>query len=146
MNKILILGVLAVVAIGGFLIFGSKQTVQEPIQNTEHNMPAMEDSGMMGSEEKKVVKEFTIESKGLNFSPNEIKVNVGDTVRITYKNTVGKHDFTLDEFNVKTQLLDAGQEEAVEFVADAAGSYEFYCSVAGHRAAGMKGTLVVEEF
>lgn len=143
MNKIVILVVLILVAGGGFLLFGNKQTTQElPAQNTESTAPKDEASESMTEES--TVKEFTIESKGLSFTPSEIKVNVGDTVRVTYKNTLGKHDWTLDEFDIKTQLLDAGQEETVEFVADKTGSFEFYCSVAGHRAAGMKGMLTVE--
>lgn len=148
MNKIVIIVVLVLIVGGGFMLFsGSKksnESMTEPTQNTEAPIPVEETSGSMGSGEKNVVKEFTIESKGLSFTPNEIKVNVGDTVRVTYKNTLGKHDWTLDEFNAKTQLLDAGEIATVEFVVDKAGSFEFYCSVAGHRAAGMKGTLVVE--
>ncbi|MFN2312139.1 MAG: plastocyanin/azurin family copper-binding protein, partial [Spirochaetia bacterium] len=35
--------------------------------------------------------------------------------------------------------------QTVEFVADRAGSFEFYCSVPGHRQAGMYGTFVVVE-
>jgi plastocyanin len=97
------------------------------------------DSGMMEG-----VKEFTVESKGLKFTPNEIRVKVGDTVKITYVNTLGTHDWGIDELNVRTQLISAGEEETVEFVVDQAGTFEFYCSVPGHRGAGMFGTLVVE--
>lgn len=90
------------------------------------------------------VKEFTVESNGLNFTPNMISVNQGDKVRITYKNNMDTHDWTLDEFNVKTKLLNKGQQETVEFNASQTGEFEFYCSVPGHRQSGMKGTLVVE--
>ena len=147
MNKIVIIVVLVLLVGGGFMLFSGSKTsnesvTQEPAQNTEATMPENQASDSMMEEG--AVKEFIVESKGLNFTPNEIKVKVGDTVRVTYKNTLGKHDWTLDEFGAKTQMLDAGQEETVEFVADKAGTFEFYCSVAGHRAAGMKGTLVVE--
>ena len=146
MNKIAMLVVLVLIVGGGFLLFGRSQSnspaTQDQTENTETTTP--ENSASESTMEQKSVKEFTIESKGLSFTPNEIRVKVGDTVRITYKNTLGKHDWTLDEFNAKTQLLDAGQEETVEFVADKAGSFEFYCSVAGLRAAGMKGMLIVE--
>ena len=146
MNKIVIIVVLVLLVGGGFMLFGrsksSEPMTQEPAQNTETTMPENQASDSM-MEEGAVI-EFIVESKGLNFTPNEIKVKVGDTVRVTYKNTLGKHDWTLDEFGAKTQMLDAGQEETVEFVADKAGTFEFYCSVAGHRAAGMKGMLIVE--
>lgn len=91
------------------------------------------------------VKEFTIEgNSNLRFSPNQIKVSKGDTVRITFKVVGDKHDFRIDEFDVATSVLDTGEEETVEFVADKAGAYQFYCGVPGHRAAGMVGTLSVE--
>lgn len=89
------------------------------------------------------VKEFTIENSGLKFVPNQLTVNKGDTVKITFKNTGGTHDFTLDEFNVATKQINNGQSDTVEFVADKAGSFEFYCSVGNHRAQGMKGTLTL---
>ncbi|MEK7518213.1 MAG: cupredoxin domain-containing protein [Patescibacteria group bacterium] len=148
MNKLVIAVILILVVGGGFMLFGKSQnsntpTTEGPTQNTGTTIMPDQESSESAMEEG-AVKEFTIESKGLNFTPNEIKVSVGDKVKVTYKNTMGKHDWTLDEFNAKTQLLDAGQEETVEFVADKAGSFEFYCSVAGHRAAGMKGTLIVE--
>jgi nitrite reductase (NO-forming) len=151
MNKIIvILGVVILIGIGGFMLLGNSQSNNqparpEPIQNMESPTESVnDDSESTDSGKKSNVKEFTIVSKGLNFAPNEIKVNAGDTVRVTYKNTVGTHDWTIDEFNAKTKLLDAGQEETVEFVADKAGSFEFYCSVPGHRKAGMKGNLIVE--
>ena len=147
MNKLVIIVVLVLIVGGGFMLFSGSKTsnesmTQEPAQTTNEAMPKEEATDSMMEEG--TVKEFVVESKGLTFTPSEITVNVGDKIRITYKNTLGTHDWTLDEFNVKTQLLDAGQEETVEFVADKAGSFEYYCSVAGHRAAGMKGMLVVE--
>lgn len=90
------------------------------------------------------LKEFTIESKGLNFTPNQLRVSQGDKVKITYKNNVGTHDWRLDEFSVKTELLNAGQQETVEFVASQKGAFEYYCGVPGHKQAGMKGSFIVE--
>lgn len=91
-----------------------------------------------------VAKEFIVQSNGLNFTPNQLRVKVGDKLKVTYQNNKGTHTFTIDELKVKTKLLNAGQKETVEFVADKAGSFEYYCSVPGHKDAGMKGTLIVE--
>ena len=110
-------------------------------QETSEDSDAATDSAVEGEGE---VKEFAVLSKGLSFTSSEIKVKKGDKVKITFKNTLEKHDLTLDEFNVKTKLLGAGEEETVEFTADQAGEFEYYCSVPGHRQAGMKGKLIVE--
>lgn len=148
MNKqVLMIGaVVLVVVVGGFLLLGNKSQTQlapevttQPQESAMPEASAASDSSMMEG-----VKEFTITSEGLKFTPAEIKVNVGDKVRITYKNMKGQHNLALDEFKVKTKLLNAGEEETVEFAADKAGTYEFYCPVPGHRPAGMEGMLVVE--
>jgi len=90
------------------------------------------------------VKSFTVVGSPFKFVPGEIKVKKGDTVKITFKNSSGTHDWSLDEFNVKTNVLQGGQEQTVQFVANKTGSFEYYCSVGSHRQMGMKGTLIVE--
>ncbi len=96
------------------------------------------------------VKEFVMESfvetvdgkPKPQFSPNEITVNKGDLVRIKITNTKGTHDFKIDEFNVYTETP-LNQEMIVEFTADKAGSFEYYCTKPGHRQNGHWGTLKV---
>jgi plastocyanin len=73
-----------------------------------------------------------------------MSVKKGDTVKITFKNTGGFHDLKIDEFKVATKQLQGGASEVVTFVADKAGTFEYYCSVGNHRAMGMKGTLTVQ--
>lgn len=89
----------------------------------------------------------TVDVKGLNFSfdVKEIKVKKGDTVKVNFTNTEGFHDFKIDEFNVATKQIKAGESETVSFVADKIGTFEYYCSVGKHRQMGMVGKLVVEE-
>lgn len=90
------------------------------------------------------VKSFTVTGSNFKFDPSVITVNKGDTVKITFKNTDGFHDFKIDEFNVATAQIKGGASEIVNFVADKTGSFEYYCSVGQHRAMGMKGTLIVK--
>ena len=90
------------------------------------------------------VVEFTVEGSPFKFVPSQLNVKQGDTVRITFKNIEGFHDFVLPEFDIATKQLAAGNEETVEFTAEKAGEFEFYCSVANNRDMGMSGTLVVE--
>lgn len=91
------------------------------------------------------VKEFTVTGENFAFAPNVMSVKQGDTVRITFKNIDGFHDLKIDEFEVATKQIPGGSEETIEFVANQAGSFEFYCSVGKHRDMGMKGTLTVTE-
>ncbi|MDA3950092.1 MAG: cupredoxin domain-containing protein [Spirochaeta sp.] len=90
------------------------------------------------------VKEITVENDGLSFIPEEIRVNEGDRIRLTFRNTGGFHDWVIDEFDAATSQYSGGTSETIEFVADEAGEFEFYCSVGNHRARGMWGTFIVE--
>lgn len=90
------------------------------------------------------VKNFTVKGANFSFAPSIITVKKGDKVRITLDNTGGFHDLKIDEFSVATKRIQGGQQDAVEFTADKAGSFEYYCSVGEHRQMGMKGTLIVE--
>ena len=91
-----------------------------------------------------IVKEFVILGKNFSFMPSLITVKKGDRVKITFKNTLGFHDFRIDEYGVATKQAQAPYEEVLEFIADRVGSFEYYCSVGTHRAMGMKGILKVE--
>jgi plastocyanin len=89
------------------------------------------------------VKEFVVEGSNYTFVPSQITVKLGDTVRVIFKNSDGLHDWRLDEFNAATKKIQGGQSETIEFVANKAGTFEYYCSVGNHRQMGMKGTLMV---
>lgn len=90
------------------------------------------------------VREFVVVGSSFKLSPSTITVKKGDTVRITFKSQGPLHNFVIDEFGVATGELGEEEEEEVEFVADKAGTFEYYCSIGNHRAQGMKGKLVVE--
>lgn len=79
-----------------------------------------------------------------DFSIEEIRVKRGDRVRIEFTSQEGLHDLVIDAFDVRTQQVSTGQSDVVEFVADEAGTFEYYCSVNNHRQLGMVGTLIVE--
>lgn len=78
------------------------------------------------------------------YSVKELTVRKGDKVKIKVTVTKGMHDFNIDEFNVKSETpLDV--ETTIEFTADKAGEFIYYCSKPGHRANGHWGTLKVIE-
>jgi len=86
----------------------------------------------------------SLSGKNFEFSQKEIRVKEGDTVTINFTNESGTHNWTVDEFDARTQTIQGGSSASVTFVADKKGSFEYYCSVGQHRALGMVGTLIVE--
>lgn len=79
------------------------------------------------------------------FKPNEIKVKLGEKVKIKLTSVEGTHDFVIDEFDVKSKMLNKGESDEFEFTADKEGTFEFYCAVSNHRQMGMVGKLIVEK-
>ena len=120
-----------------------------PIDDTAADTGLAETSDMVddsdAGDETSTVQEFMVNGDNFTFSPSSMIVKKGDTVQITFTNTEGFHDLKIDEYDVATAKLNAGGTETIEFVADKAGTFEYYCSVGSHRAMGMKGTLTVEE-
>ncbi len=88
---------------------------------------------------------FEITASNYVFSPDVLRVQNGQIVRIELTSNQGTHDWVVDEFNAATAQIRAGNTGAVEFLADQTGEFEFYCSVEDHRALGMVGTLIVED-
>jgi len=88
------------------------------------------------------IAEIVIEADNYAFTPAKAKVKKGDTVSLTLVSNQGIHSLVIDELEVETNEVNAGEEETVEFVASKAGTYEYYCPK--HRTEGMKGTLTVE--
>lgn len=145
-----------VLALAGYALLGSKKTTDistspspttQSVQTTTPTTPAATNSGRAAtssSEQSGATKEFTVTGSAFKFDPTTLIVNKGDRVKITFVNSGGSHDWVLDGYtNVKTKVTQAGQQETIEFTADKAGSFEYYCSVGNHRQMGMKGTLVV---
>ena len=90
------------------------------------------------------VRTITIQGENFSFDPDVIRVQKGDTLRVTFRSMNGLHDWAVDEFNARTTRVGTGQTATVEFVADHTGNFEYYCSVGNHRAMGMRGALIVE--
>ena len=86
-----------------------------------------------------------IEVAGTSFSfdPDEIAVVAGEDVAIVLSSDDVLHDFTIDEIDVHVSA-DRGETAEGGLRADEPSEYTYYCTVAGHREAGMEGTLVVK--
>ncbi len=66
-----------------------------------------------------------------SFEPNKIEVNQGDKVTIYLTNieqtTDELHGFGLNEYNINV-VIDPGETKTVEFIAEKAGVFPFYCT------------------
>ncbi len=90
------------------------------------------------------VKEFRIEAFRYGFDPAVIEVNQGDKVRIIATSRDVPHGFAIDEYGINL-YLDGLRPKTVEFTADKAGTFIYYCNVpcgGGHSS--MRGRLIVK--
>jgi Cu-Zn family superoxide dismutase len=87
---------------------------------------------------------ITVTAHDIFFDPKEITIPANTDVTIIIPNEgAALHDFVVEELDIDAGNIPPG--ETVEVVINApAGEYEYFCSVPGHKAAGMLGTLVVE--
>ena len=85
-----------------------------------------------------------VDATSFEFDPDEITVTAGEDVAIVLSSDYLLHDFTIDDIEVHV-AADRGETAEGGFRADVPGEYTYYCTIAGHREAGMEGTLVVEE-
>lgn len=111
---------------------------------------------------------FTVEASNLKFSPATIEVTAGQPVKLTLRNrdTV-EHDLSAMEIPITgmdtadepvaghdmSHMADtpdlhvvaaAGGTGSIEFTPTEPGTYQLSCTVPGHAAAGMVGSLVVK--
>ena len=164
-NKSLLIigGIIVLLIIGGWIFFGrdanddagSLSDTTEEADNlfgadtetlvTDEDSIDLSDDTIDSGPAAGVVQEFTVAGSNFAFDPAEMRVQAGDTVRITLTNdSPMPHDWRLDEFNAATEIINTGETDTIEFVASQAGEFEYYCSVGNHRAMGMVGTLIVE--
>ena len=80
-------------------------------------------------------------SIGGGFVPSELEAKEGETTIDFHNVEAVPHDFTIDDLDVQA-VIDPDADASVTFDAPP-GVYTFYCSIPGHRDAGMEGTLTV---
>lgn len=101
-------------------------------------------------------------TESMAFTSKEITLEKGKLVKLVLNNKDAVlHDFSIDKIGVKVKeaegaehneqskapdlhvAADAGKTGTVEFTLTAPGTYTYYCTVPGHKDAGMSGTLTV---
>jgi plastocyanin len=102
--------------------------------------PAQVPSGRQGR-----AQQVRVTASDIRFDLKEIRVQTGRSLEITLENSgVLEHNFSIDQPPFKL-IAPAGQTVSGAVITPGAGSYDFYCSVPGHRGAGMAGKLIVSD-
>lgn len=87
---------------------------------------------------------IAVRATSFEFDPPTITAEVGEDLAIELSAEDPEHDFVIDELDAHVSA-GAGATETGGFnTGDEAGTYTYYCSMAGHREAGMVGELIVE--
>ena len=111
--------------------------------------------------------ELTLDATDFAYSPLSITVPVDQPVLLTLKNSgYLEHDFVIEKIDVETKVIQdsgsdahhahgaesnydlhfsaqVGETSVIQFTVSEPGTYQFFCSVAGHKEAGMVGELIV---
>ncbi len=106
--------------------------------------PTPDNQGDENSLNGNLATEITIDAFNFGYSQDEIRVSEGDIITINLTNSEGLHDFVIDELQVYSEVLQAGESDTFTFVATEKGTFEYFCSVGNHKEQGMVGTLIVE--
>jgi nitrite reductase (NO-forming) len=88
--------------------------------------------------------DVTVVMVDIAYEPTEFTIPADTDVVVSLPNEGQlEHNFVIDELNIASETIPGGETTSVTINA-AAGEYEYYCSIPGHREAGMVGTLTVE--
>lgn len=97
-----------------------------------------------GGEAGEAAMEVTVVSNDIFFEPTELTIPANTNVKFILPNDgAAAHDFSIDELGIKEAIAPGATKQVI--VNAPAGAYEYYCSVPGHKQAGMVGTLTVTE-
>lgn len=90
------------------------------------------------------VQQFMITGDEFSFSPSSITAKAGAPIEIVFDNHGDyRHDLVIEGSDGRTSIIESGFSDTFQVTLEA-GTYKFYCSVSGHEAQGMKGTLIVQ--
>ncbi|MGI8484562.1 MAG: cupredoxin domain-containing protein [Thermomicrobiales bacterium] len=85
-----------------------------------------------------------IHTEDIKFDKTELTIAANTDVKITVNNKgVLQHDFHVDKLNITSKLLNSGETDTVTINAKP-GEYDYWCTVPGHKEAGMVGKLFVK--
>lgn len=104
----------------------------------------MDESAHHGANAKVVsgARTIAVTAKSFDFAPTDIAIGAGEEVTITLTSEDGFHDFMVQGVG---HVVGAkkGETDTGGLRIDQPGTYKFWCTVLGHRANGMQGTITV---
>src|SRR3990172_3771079 len=123
------------------------QTVDSSTQEAEEREPYNDNDVLSETSEgvDATITQISVEGGSFYYKPNVIDAKVGQNLKVVFSAKDLRHDFVIDELDVRTPVVTAGDTATVEFTPTEAGTFEFYCSVGNHRAQGMVGKLIVTQ-
>ncbi len=87
---------------------------------------------------------ITVTAVDIAFEETSLSTSAGDITVQLNNNGAAVHNFVVEGQDGDNAVAEAnGGESASGTINLAAGSYTYYCSITGHREAGMQGTLTV---
>lgn len=113
--------------------------------------------------------EITLDATDFTYSPVSVTVPAGEPVMLTLQNTGAvEHDFVIEKIDASIEMMEdsgsdahhmhgtdanydlhfsapPGETSTIKFTVSEPGTYQFFCSVTGHKEAGMIGELIVIE-
>lgn len=128
--------------------------------------------GCASGEDEAGVQEVELTASDIAYDRTQLEVVAGRPVRLTMHNEgVLEHDFSIMDIHMseaphsaeegsEEHMMDMehmgeepelhaavmpGMDNILEFTPEEAGEYEYFCTVPGHKEAGMHGTLIVRE-
>lgn len=145
MKSIILIIIILLVVIGGYFIFGTN-LVRAPQETPGQGEEGEEVTGEVSEEKVIEAREINVSGSEFIFNPPSITLKAGEMVRLVFTNTgSAPHDFRIEELGIGTKVIKAGETDTIEFQTPSGGEYTFFCSVPGHRQAGMEGKLEVTE-
>jgi Cu+-exporting ATPase len=87
----------------------------------------------------------TVTARDLAFVPGDVTISAGRTTVLSFRNDGSTfHDWEVEGLANVDAGARPGQTQRIRFAIDRPGAYRITCTVPGHAAAGMVGTLVVQ--
>jgi len=144
-----------VLAAGGYQLPFHTAMPMPPVQMTGPGMMApapAPQSQAQAAPAAPVAAEVKVVATDLKFTPPTIQAKVGQPIKIVLENKGAiEHDIAFPTIKADKPgpslkaVAKPGQTATLEFTPSAKGTYEYICTIPGHKEAGMKGTITVAE-